>query len=99
VVRREWREVARDHVLHPAHGDLFHLGHVLRHAAARALGDECDEQLGLVEEVNLREPLGVVDAHVAVRFEGGAYEAGEHIELLLRMRHAHEVGLLLDVPG
>ena len=51
------------------------------------------------EEVHLGEPLGVVDAHVAVRFEGGAYEAGEHIELLLRMRHAHEVGLLLDVPG
>ena len=41
------------------------------HAVARRLGDEREQQLRLVEEVDRRELLGVEDADLAVRLAGG----------------------------
>ena len=99
VVRRERREVARDHVPHPVLGNLLHLRHVDRHPVAARLGDELQQELGLVEEVDRRQLLRVEDAHVAVGLEGGVDEDREHLQLLLCMRHAHEVVLVLDVPA
>mmetsp|Transcript_41653 Transcript_41653/g.114742 ORF Transcript_41653/g.114742 Transcript_41653/m.114742 type:complete len:238 (+) Transcript_41653:413-1126(+) len=101
-MRRQRREVARDHVVHPVLRHLAHLDHVelrLDVVARRALLDELHEQLGLVEEVDLGQLLGVVDADLAVGVERRLDQRRQHLELLLRVRHARKVVLVLDVDA
>mmetsp|Transcript_31796 Transcript_31796/g.83107 ORF Transcript_31796/g.83107 Transcript_31796/m.83107 type:complete len:393 (+) Transcript_31796:3287-4465(+) len=77
VVRRERRGLLVHHELHPLGRDLREQLHVGLHRTGLArlrLGHELDELLRMVEEVDLGEHLGVVDARVPVRREGLLHE-------------------------